>query len=100
MSNDNAHSGREAAHIFLDLVQVANYGEEAFNLASQRFLESGSVTADFDEETRRLDLDFSRMITGALAIIQPMISATAKDWGTSVDETVERYRGLIDQSMS
>jgi hypothetical protein len=93
-------NGRQAAHIFLDLLQVLDYGEDSVELAAQRFFESGSVTVDFDEENKQLDLDFSRMIVGGVAVIKALVSVTASNWGLSVDETVEKLRELIDSSLT
>lgn len=93
-------NGRAAAQIFLDMAQVFEFGGEAVILVSQKLLETGSVTVDFDEESQQLDLDLSRMIIGALAVIKPLLAITATNWGMSQDEAIEQLRPILDQTLS
>jgi hypothetical protein len=92
-------SGKDAAHIFLDLAQVFEYGDDAVNLTVQQLVESGSVTADLDEASGQLDLDLSRVVLGALAVIKPLLSVTATNWGLSEEETVAHLRRILDENL-
>lgn len=92
-------NGRAAAQTFLDLAQVFDFGGDSVMLAAQQFITSGAVTVDFDADSQQLDLDLSRLIIGALAVIKPLLSITATNWGMSEGQAVDQLRRLIDESL-
>lgn len=95
----SSDSGKDAANVFLDLAQVFEYGGDAVNLIVQQLVENGSVIADLDEASGRLDLDLSRVVLGALAVIKPLLSITATNWGISQEETVSHLRRILDETL-
>ena len=95
MGDLGSQEWRDASNIFLDLLQVMEYGDEAFSLATQRFAEAGIVTVDVDVANEQVELDLSHIIMGALALIQAMLPTLAKNWGMSEDEAVVQLRGML-----
>jgi hypothetical protein len=55
---------KEAAKVFLDVSQVLQYGDDAVNLAAQRFIETGAVDVNVDIEHERVGLDLDGLVLG------------------------------------
>lgn len=93
-------TGRAVANTFLDLVQVWQYGENAIDLAVQELAANGAIQVDFDEETQQLDVNVSQLLVGALALIDPLLTITATNWGLGKDETIARLRQILDDTLT
>lgn len=97
-------TGRLAGHTFVDALSAQDESvnpeirEASTQLALQRLRHIHAVTVRYDEETGRVDVDVSDIVSPAVMIMIWLASRLSGSTGQSRDEICAQLREYLDQA--
>lgn len=97
-------TGRLAGHTFVDALSAQDESvnpeirEASTQLALQRLRDIHAVTVLYDEETGRVDVDVSHIVSPAVTVMIWLASRLSDSTGQSRDEICAQLREYLDQA--